>query len=165
MYISINGKFLCITEVRLHLLSSWCSLKVEWPCKVCGSSCKAWHVRAEGLTLLREGPALAQVCETAFPPLQSTGPDHPRLLSSQGSGESTAWEVTACQVIPSFQLRHKKGNIAHVFKQIPGFEVKYRKSHIRCDIWQPFLRAGCWAVRRINDSLKPGLGCGQGLPC
>lgn len=91
--------------------------------------------------------------------------DHPRLLSSQGSGESTAWEVTACRVIPSFQLRHKKGNIAHVFKQIPGFEVKYRKSHIRCDIWQPFLRAGCWAVRRINDSLKPGLGCGQGLPC
>lgn len=91
--------------------------------------------------------------------------DLPWLLSSQGSGESTAWEGTAYKVIPIFQLRHKKGNIAHVFKQIPGFEVKYRKSHIRCDIWQPFLRAGCWEVRRINGSLKPGLGCGQGLPC
>lgn len=31
-------------------------------------------MRAEGVTLLREGPALAQVCETAFPPVQSTGP-------------------------------------------------------------------------------------------
>lgn len=132
-------------------------------------------MRAEGLPVPREAPAgaggfpghseLPRVCLQSC--ISSTCPttrDLLWLLSGQGSQESTAWEVSACQVIPLFQLRHKKGNTAHVFKQIPGFEVKPRKSRIRCYIWQPFLRAGCWEVRRINGSLKPAVGCGHGLP-